>query len=49
MNLPTWLIWSALAIASATALFTLIWKSDEDFYGIEEFKKFNEAMNRGKR
>ena len=48
MNLPTWVIFSSLVIASMAALFSFIWNSDQDFYGVEEFKKFNDAMKRGK-
>lgn len=46
--LPTWLLWTALIISTVAALLAFIWKSDEDFYGIEEFKQFSDAVKRGK-
>lgn len=49
MSVPFWFVMTSLAIASGAALFSFIWKSDEDFYGIDEFKDFQEALKRGKR
>jgi hypothetical protein len=48
MNLPTWVLVSSFVIASMAALFSFIWNSDQDFYEVAEFKKFNDAMKRGK-